>query len=143
MPPATPSGTYRVEVLGRGPEGQDHTISVELKVDGVTIPRAATGRAPVVLLNGFQLFCTDSSSSLAASQDTFGQLASLLQADQASVSFFNNCAYGDISIEQLLRPTTRVRECSAASRWYVCTFFKHLIPAVVVGITIVSDRDLG
>jgi hypothetical protein len=44
---------------------------------------------------------------------------------------------------RILHPTTRVRECSAASRWYVCTFFTHLIPAVVVGITIVSDRDLG
>jgi uncharacterized protein (TIGR03437 family) len=54
-------------------------------------------------MNGFQLSCTGSTdSTLIGSQDTFGQMAALLQSDGASVTFFNNCAYGnDVAIEQL------------------------------------------
>jgi len=101
-PPATPPGDYKVEVTGRDANGRVVSATLQLTVDAVTMPHATVpARPPVILLNGFQLVCTDTASTLVASQETFGQLATLLQADGASVLFFNNCAYGDISIEQL------------------------------------------
>ena len=73
-----------------------------MTVDAVTVdPAALAARPPVILLNGFQLVCTDDGSTLAASMDTFGQLAMLLQDDGAAVLYFNSCAYNDPSIEQL------------------------------------------
>lgn len=103
VPPATPAGGYRIDITGRTQEGSVIAMSLPLVIDRVTIPKSASGRVPVILMNGFQLSCEgDSGSSLADSQGTFGQLASLLQSDGAPVSFFNNCAYGsDVSIEQL------------------------------------------
>src|SRR5579864_1133518 len=102
IPPATPPGNYTVEVAGRGPDGRSISTTLRVTVDAVTFSRAAVAaRPPVILLNGFQLICADTASTLAASVDTFGQLASLLQADGATVAYFNNCTYGDISIEQL------------------------------------------
>ena len=102
IPPATPPGNYTVEVAGRGPDGRGISTTLRVTVDAVTFSRSAVAvRPPVILLNGFQLICSDDASTLAASVDTFGQLASLLQSDGATVAFFNNCTYGDISIEQL------------------------------------------
>ena len=102
IPPATPPGDYTVEVTGRDANGRTLSTAVQVTVDAVTVQAAAVAaRPPVILLNGFQLFCTDDASTAAASADTFGQLATLLQDDGASVLYFNNCAYGDISIEQL------------------------------------------
>jgi uncharacterized protein (TIGR03437 family) len=102
IPPATPPGEYAIEVAGRRPDGRSASIVLQLSVESVTLsPAAVTARPPVILLNGFQPICTDSASTLAASVDTFGQLASLLQADGVAVGYFNNCSYGDISIEQL------------------------------------------
>src|SRR5581483_7048176 len=102
IPPATPPGEYTVEVIGLEPDGRTVSAAIQLTVDAVTVAPAATAaRPPVILLNGFQLVCSDTASTLAASMDTFGQLYTLLQADGASVLYFNNCAYGDISIEQL------------------------------------------
>lgn len=101
VPPATPPGEYQIELVGRGKDGRALAATMQLTVNAVVLPKASTGRNPVVLLNGFQLVCTNSSSTLTASQDTFGQLASLLGGDGAPVVFFNNCSYGDISIEQL------------------------------------------
>src|SRR5690348_15388998 len=64
--------------------------------------QAQTAKTPVVLINGFQLSCADTSSSLTSAANTFGSLPSLLQSDGLSVTFFNNCAYGtDVSFEQL------------------------------------------
>src|ERR1017187_850943 len=103
IPPATPQGDYTVEVAGRGPDGRSISTTLWVTVDAVTFSSAAlAARPPVILLNGFQLICNDTASTLAASADTFGQLASLLQSDGAAVAFFNNCTYGEyISIEQL------------------------------------------
>ena len=102
IPPATPPGDYTVEIVGRGPAGQSVSTTLQIAVDAVALsPAAVSTRPPVILLNGFQAVCTDTASTLTASVDTFGEFASLLQADGAAVAFFNNCTYGDISIEQL------------------------------------------
>ena len=102
IPPATPPGDYTVEIEGRGPEGRNISTALKITVDAVTFsPEAVAARPPVILLNGFQLACGDTASTLTASVDTFGQLASLLQTDGVGVAYFNNCTYGDISIEQL------------------------------------------
>jgi hypothetical protein len=101
VPPATRPGTYRVAITGSDQTGQERSMSIDLTVNAVTITKSPTGRTPVILLNGFQVICFNSESTIAASQDTFGQMAALLQADQVPVTFFNNCTYGDISIEQL------------------------------------------
>lgn len=102
IPPATPPGEYRLEVSGRDAAGREMSVPLQITVDAVTVEAAAVAaRPPVVLLNGFQVICTDDASTVAASADTFGQLATLLQDDGASVLYFNNCSYGDISIEQL------------------------------------------
>ena len=101
VPPATQPGEYQIELTARSEDGRVLPAVISLTVDPLTLPRAATSRNPIILLNGFQLICTDSASTLAASVGTFGQMASLLQADGAAVAFFNNCSYGDIQIEQL------------------------------------------
>jgi len=102
IPPATPPGDYTVEIAGRGPDGRSISTALQVRVDAVTFsPEAVAVRPPVILLNGFQLVCGDTASTLTASVDTFGQLASLLQTDGVGVAYFNNCTYGDISIEQL------------------------------------------
>jgi len=103
IPPATPPGDYTIEVVGRGLDGRSISTALLVTVDAVTIsPAAAAARPPVILLNGFQLVCLgNTDSTLAASVSTFGQLYSLLNADGVGVAYFNNCTYGDISIEQL------------------------------------------
>ena len=102
-PPGTRPGTYRIEVTGRGRGGRTVTNTLRFTVEPVTVPHAVSGRPPVILLNGFQITCSgETDSTLLASQDTFGQMATLLQNDGASVTFFNNCAYGyDVPIEEL------------------------------------------
>src|ERR1017187_6622413 len=101
-PPATPPGDYTIEVVGRGPDGRSISTTLQMTVEAVSLsPAAIAARPPVILLNGFQLICGDTASTLAASVDTFSQLASLLQTDGVSVAYCNNCTYGDISIEQL------------------------------------------
>src|ERR1022692_198275 len=103
-PPATPPGDYTLDVIGRNSSGREVAMTIHVTIDAVTVGRAASaGRPPVILLNGFQLLCTDDASTLAASMDTFDLLYTLLQDDGAPVLYFNNCAYGDrdLSIEQL------------------------------------------
>jgi pimeloyl-ACP methyl ester carboxylesterase len=102
-PPATPPGDYTIEVTGRDREGRNISTTLQLTVDAVALSRpAALLMPPVILLNGFQLSCSDTASTLVASADTFDELATLLQADGLTVSYFNNCAYGsDVTIEQL------------------------------------------
>ena len=102
IPPATPAGEYTIDVVGRDSEERPISAEVQVTVDAMVVPAPATvGRVPVILLNGFQAVCTNTDSTVAASVTTFGQLAGLLQSDGAPVLFFNNCSYGDISIEQL------------------------------------------
>jgi pimeloyl-ACP methyl ester carboxylesterase len=103
IPPATPAGYYTIEITGRDTEGRSISTTLQMTVDGVTLSRPVlVSRPPVILLNGFQLSCSDTASTLAASADTFDQLATLLVADGVEVAYFNNCAYGsDASIEQL------------------------------------------
>jgi hypothetical protein len=102
IPPATPPGDYTVEIAGPGPDGRSISTVLKITIDAVTFsPEAIAARPPVILLNGFQLICGDTASTLAASVDTFGQLAALLQTDGVGVAYFNNCTYGNISIEQL------------------------------------------
>lgn len=100
-PPATPAGEYRIEVIGIRQNGRTFAASLRLAVDSVTIPKSVLGKTPVILLNGFQLACLDFASTLTASEDTFGPLDSLLQTDEIPVTYFNNCAQGDVSIEDL------------------------------------------
>ena len=102
IPPAMPAGEYTIEVFGRDVNERPVSAVLHVTVEAVTVPAAATGsRVPVILLNGFQLVCSTTDSTVAASVGTFGQLASMLQSDGAPVLFFNNCFYGDITIEQL------------------------------------------
>lgn len=103
IPPSTPEGTYSVEIRALSEDGQTTTDRFSVRVNGIQLPRSAVGRVPVILLNGFQVICTNRGSALTDSESTFGKLASLLQADQVPVAFFNNCAYDDIPIEQLGR----------------------------------------
>jgi uncharacterized protein (TIGR03437 family) len=100
-PPATPPGDYMLEVTGRSDDGGLTFASLSVRVDEITLPRSVAASVPAMLINGFQLVCSNVGSTVADSQLTFGQMASLLQADGIPVAFFNNCAYGDRSIEQL------------------------------------------
>ena len=99
--PGTPPGTYEVEVRGTDSNGRAVVAHVQIVVTAVTIPISLSGRNPVVLLNGFQLLCLNSDSTVGASAGTFGELAMLLEDDDIPVAFFNNCSYGDVPIEQL------------------------------------------
>src|SRR5215471_3347119 len=92
VPPATPPGNFRL-LIGRS--------VLDLRVDAVTVPPSS--KTPVILMNGWMLSCpSNPDSSVGASADTFGQLASLLQSDGIPVVFFNNCVYGkDVPIETL------------------------------------------
>ena len=105
IPPATPAVEYTIEVVGRDVNERPVSTELHVTVDAMAVSTAATAtRVPVILLNGFQPFlvgCPDSTSTIQASVYTFGQLASLLQSDGVPVLFFNNCSYGDVSIEQL------------------------------------------
>jgi pimeloyl-ACP methyl ester carboxylesterase len=103
LPPATPAGNYTIEITGRDTEGRSISAMLQMTVEGVTLSRPVVmSSPPVILLNGFQLSCSDTASTLAASADTFDQLATFLLADGVDVAYFNNCAYGsDASIEQL------------------------------------------
>jgi len=101
IPPATPAGEYKLQISGRDVDGNVVLVAMELTVKALTLQKSSNGRLPVILLNGFQLLCTSSTSTVSASEGTFGQLGPLLEADGAPVAFFNNCAYGDITIENL------------------------------------------
>jgi uncharacterized protein (TIGR03437 family) len=92
VPPGTPPGNYRL-LIGRA--------VLDLTVDAVTVPPSS--KTPVILMNGWMLSCpSNPDSSVGASADTFGQLASLLQSDGIPLVFFNNCVYGqDVPIETL------------------------------------------
>ena len=71
VPPATPPGEYTVEIAGRGPDGRSVSTTIQVMVDAVTLaPAAIATRPPVILLNGFQVLCSDSASTLAASVNT-------------------------------------------------------------------------
>ncbi len=56
-----------------------------------------TGRTPVVLLNGYQLICSNSIPS----SNNFGNLETLLREDGIPVAFYNNCTAGRLPIEIL------------------------------------------
>jgi hypothetical protein len=102
VPPTTPKGDYSVSFSGVDSSGTARNGTVRLMVEPMQLsPLGAPGTVPVVLLNGWQAFCTSTDSTIAASVGTFGQLAYELQDAGLSVGFFNNCAYGDIPIESL------------------------------------------
>ncbi len=102
-PPATPPGEYELEVAGKGTDGRTLSANIHVAVSAVSVPRSTIGRPPVIFLNGFQLSCTITGTGSTApdSQGTFGEMYMLLEAESAPVLFFNNCAYNDITIEQL------------------------------------------
>ncbi len=99
VPPATPPGHYVVQASLGYTDGSVDTRSFRIQVEALTF--AAAVRTPVILLNGWQALCTSTASTIDASQGTFGGLAADLQTDGAPVMFFNNCAYGNIPIEDL------------------------------------------
>ena len=103
VPPTTPKGTYILTFVAVDSAGAVRTGAVDLRITPMQLPRASgTGTGvPVVLLNGWQAICTTTESTIAASVDTFGQLAYQLQDQGLPVAFFNNCSYGDIQIEAL------------------------------------------
>ena len=104
LPPTTPKGAYTVRVSAVDSTGVPRSVTLHLSVEPMQLgPVPSPGTVPVVLLNGWQLWCGgDTESTLPASTGTFGQLAYQLQAVGLSVAFFNNCAYsGDPSIESL------------------------------------------
>jgi uncharacterized protein (TIGR03437 family) len=97
-----PPGEYTVLVSGLDDQGQER--STEIKVSVAPLPRVAANaiRAPVVLLNGWQLGLA-SSCPLSTSFDTFGTLESALLADGVpQVYYFDNCREGkNLKIEDL------------------------------------------
>ncbi len=101
FPPATPRGDYNILVRGLDLSGREASTTLRVTVKAVSI--FATGKTPVILMNGWQFVCpSNPDSTVAGSQGTFGQLASLLQSDGIPVVFFNNCLYGqDVPIETL------------------------------------------
>jgi uncharacterized protein (TIGR03437 family) len=105
--PTTPPGEYTVEVTGHDAAGRTLSDKLQVTVDALRLdPAAVTGRPLVILVNGYQFFpCQDNTSSLAASMNDFGYLATNLHnADGADLYFFNTCSYdlnGKIPIEQL------------------------------------------
>ena len=101
IPPSTPAGAYTIQIAGSDKSGRAARVTVPLTVASIAVPISASGRVPVVLLNGWQFVCSDAASTLTASQDTFGSLWSQLQGQGVPVAYFNNCAYGDESIESL------------------------------------------
>lgn len=102
VPPTTRPGAYEVSMPVTDAAGARRTISVHLTVAAPQLdPLPAPGTVPVVLLNGWQFLCLNSDSTVSASTGTFGSLAAELQGMGDSVGFFNNCAYGDITIEAL------------------------------------------
>ena len=103
VPPSTRPGVYAVSVPVTDAAGTRRTITFRLTVAVPQLePLPAPGTAPVILLNGWQAVCGNTDSTLLASEDTFGTLDSQLQQNLGlSVAFFNNCSYGDISIEAL------------------------------------------
>jgi uncharacterized protein (TIGR03437 family) len=101
VPPATPPGNYEIEITPRADDGRTLSAKLRLTVGSVVVSKSLTGNPPIILLNGWQIFCgADTGSTLMDSTSTFGPMASLLEAS-ASVLFFNNCAYNDPTIEQL------------------------------------------
>lgn len=90
-----------MQVAGSDKDGRVARATVRLTVDSVTVPVSSSGRVPVILLNGWQFDCSDTASTLVASQDTFGSLWTQLQAQGVPVLYFNNCAYSDVPIESL------------------------------------------
>lgn len=103
VPPATPKGTYILTFAALDSAGAVRTGAIDLRIAPMQLPRtSATGAGvPVVLLNGWQAICTTTDSTVAASVNTFGQLAYQLQDQGLPVAFFNSCSYGDIQIEAL------------------------------------------
>jgi len=103
VPPTTPKGTYILTIAALDSAGAVRTGAIDLRIAPMQLPRtSATGAGvPVVLLNGWQAICTTTDSTVAASVNTFGQLAYQLQDQGLPVAFFNSCSYGDIQIEAL------------------------------------------
>lgn len=102
LPPATPKGAYIVTVSAMDSAGVARAGIIHLTIEPMQLePVASPGAVPVVLLNGWQAICTTTESTVAASVNTFGQLAYQLQDQGLPVAFFNNCFYGDIQIEDL------------------------------------------
>ncbi len=101
--PGTPPGRYQLNIVGISLGGRQLAAQAEVVVAAATVPKSLSGKNPVILLNGFQAACNPlrSTSTIGNSADTFGQLSTLLSADDIPVAFFNNCSYGDIAIEQL------------------------------------------
>jgi len=102
VPPATAPGNYDLEISALGNDGQVLALDLRLTVNAVIVPKPATGRPPVILLNGYQFLCTNYGSTVVDSQGTFGSMASYLAADLAPVLFFNNCAYGELCLYRKL-----------------------------------------
>ena len=103
VPPATPPGEYALDITGRDSDRLTVSATVHVTVEPLLVSAASAGNSvPVILLNGWQVVCSNTESTVAGSRDTFGHLADLLQADGATVFFFNNCSYPhSASIEQL------------------------------------------
>ncbi len=101
IPPSTPAGDYTIQITGSDRDGRTARATFRLTVELVTVSVSATGRVPVILLNGWQSLCGDTASTLVASQDTFGSLWTQLQAQGVPVAYFNNCASPDVPIESL------------------------------------------
>jgi uncharacterized protein (TIGR03437 family) len=89
-------GPRRVPYSFRDGRGASYRGEVELNVVAANpLPRST--RIPVILLNGWQLNCSNSSLP-----GTFGNLATWLNAQGVSTVFFDNCTVGGSpSIEQL------------------------------------------
>ena len=86
-PFSTPAGTYSVQVSAQSKSGEERTATVQVTVDPLP-PLAAGARPPVILMNGWQVFCLPAASSAS----TFGNLEQYLKRDGSpSVLFFDNC----------------------------------------------------
>ena len=103
VPPATPPGVYDLQITARVGDGRPFAANLTVTVRAMTVTKSPVGRTPVILLNGFQPFCTDTGSSETDSMGTFGQMWPYLLAESVPVLFFNNCGVGngDFTIERL------------------------------------------
>jgi len=93
-------GEYRVKLSATSGAGEERVTTMGVTIHPMQAVPLNTSQPPVILINGFQLFCPITVTS-PPSAATFGNLEDQLNAAGIPVYFFDNCAYGDVSIEVL------------------------------------------
>jgi uncharacterized protein (TIGR03437 family) len=97
---AVKPGEYRVQLSATSGAGEEQIATMVVTVHPMQAVPVNTAQPPVILINGFQRSCPITVQS-PPSASTFGNLEGQLNAAGVPVYFFDNCAYGDVSIEAL------------------------------------------